>query len=183
MKLILASASPRRKELLKLITDKFDILVADINEHVHSIEDVIKTAKRKADYIFKTNQDCLILAADTVVVSESEILGKPIDVEHAKAMLQKLSGKTHSVFTAVVLKNSQIEISELIETRIQVSSLTDSEIEHYINEEYILDAAGSYKIQGCFSKFISKITGDYNNVVGLPVYWVYNELKNLNFSF
>lgn len=180
MKLILASASPRRNEILSKLNIPFDIIRAQIEESVNCLEDVSKAAIQKAQWVFNNSEseDSIVLGADTVVYINDEILEKPKNLEDAKKMILKLSNKEHSVYTGVALISKKKKIYDLIETKISVCQLTTSEIDQYIKTENILDAAGAYKIQGSFSKFIYKIQGDFFNVVGLPLFWVYKNLKN-----
>jgi septum formation protein len=179
MKLILASASPRRKEILATLGLPFEVIPADIPENIFHFEDARSVALEKARFIASSHPDSVVLGADTIVVQDQIILGKPDSLQHAKAMIQALSGKTHSVYTGVALVRSvqEIEITDLIETRVTVQEISGREIERYLSEEHVLDAAGAYKIQGGFSRFIDRIEGDYWNVVGLPLSWVYQNLK------
>lgn len=180
--IILASASPRRTEILTLGKIKHRIVV---KEHVEVIdntkcaEEIVKDlAYQKAYAVYEDNQDEIVLGADTVVVSD-EILGKPKDREDAFRMLKKLSNKTHQVITGVAIlsKNAKRIFSEI--TNVTFRSMTDDEIYEYIDSENVYDKAGAYAIQGMASKYITKIDGDYYNVVGLPLCKVTTELEKV----
>lgn len=169
--IILASKSPRRKELLSIITKDFEIKSADVDE---SLEDGI-TPDKAVEYLskikalpFKNGVDTVI-GADTVVAIDNEILGKPLDNADAFNMLKKLSGRNHSVFTGVtVIKGEDIKTFS-VETKVKFFDLTDDEINKYIATGECNDKAGAYGIQGYGSLLVEKIDGDYFNVVGLPV--------------
>lgn len=178
MKYILASASARREELLHRIIDDFEIKVSDFNEDSISFdgynipEYVIKLAQGKVFNVEKTTNDkAIIIGADTIVTLDNKILGKPKDEKDAFYMLRLLSGKTHRVYSAVVVlntDNSKIE-KECIYTEVKFSELTDEDIKKYIKTKEPLDKAGSYGIQGVGGVFVEGINGCYYNVVGLPL--------------
>lgn len=169
--LILASKSPRRQELLKLITKDFVIKTANVDE---TLPDGI-APKEAVEYLskikampFKNGTDTVI-GADTVVAADGKILGKPKDEEDAFAMLRLLSGREHSVFTGVtILKGDGIDTFS-VETRVKFFELSDEEIKNYIKTNEPMDKAGAYGIQGYGSLLVEKIDGDYFNVVGLPI--------------
>lgn len=190
MKIILASKSPRRKELLKQIGVDFDTVVSTKEEVITTevpSEAVIELSKQKALDVFDIitmnhsyeNQDIMIIGSDTVVAYEDRILGKPIDKNHAKEMLSFLSGSHHEVYTGVTLLklvNGHQTIKSFYEcTKVFMYPITDEEIIKYIETEEPMDKAGSYGIQGIGGKFIRRIEGDYNNVVGLPIGRLYQE--------
>ncbi len=182
MKLVLASKSPRRSEILTNAGIDFTIRVADADETIAegtSPEDaVVMLAARKAMAV-ERNEDEIILGADTVVVLDDKILGKPKDREDAFNMLKSLSGRVHSVFTGVCAVSGKGSITFAEETKVEFYPLTDEEINTYIDSNDCYDKAGAYGIQGLASKFISGINGDYFNVVGLPISSVYKKiLKN-----
>jgi len=172
MNLILASASPRRKELLSLFHIPFAIKVADIDEAMDPsrspADEVARVSALKAAAVERDADDVLI-AADTIVVCEDKILGKPRDKAEAKAMLQLLSGRDHQVMTGcTVLRDRQrITFTEITDLHFKV--LSEKEIEDYVNSGEPMDKAGAYGIQGGAALFCEKIQGDYYNVVGLPV--------------
>lgn len=178
--IILASQSPRRQELLKLITDDFEIKVSNVDE---TLPDGI-TPKDAVMYLSKikarvfADSENIVVGADTVVSLDGKILGKPKDEENAREMLKFLSGKSHSVFTGVTLANSKKTKTFAVETKVKFFELTDDEIDAYIKTGEPFDKAGAYGIQGCGSLLVEKIDGDYFNVVGLPVSTLFRELKN-----
>ena len=185
MKLVLASKSPRRKEILAQAGYEFEIVVSNVDENVEEekAEDkVLAIAKKKGlDIYSKINQaeDSVILSADTIVVLDNIILGKPKDKEDARNMISLLNGKTHQVYTAVYIKGKNIEYQFLEKTDVDIVPMNIEEIEEYINTKEPYDKAGSYAIQGIFSKYISAINGDYYNVMGLPICKVNSILKKL----
>lgn len=182
MKLVLASKSPRRSEILKTAGIDFTVRVADADETIPegtSPEDaVVFLAARKAMAVARA-EDETVLGADTVVVLDSEILGKPKDKNDAFNMIKRLSGRVHSVFTGVCAIGAGLSMTFAEETKVEFYKLTDEEINTYINTDEPYDKAGAYGIQGLASKFIRAIEGDYFNVVGLPVSAIYQKiLKN-----
>jgi septum formation protein len=200
-RIVLASASPRRKELLEQIGIEFEICPAKGEEKVTKTapdEVVLELSKQKAEEVaagvllynethpeLVTPQDILVIGADTVVSHGGKILGKPKDKEDSKKMLFLLSGDIHSVYTGVTLvfidKSGRTgEYAFFEKTDVEVYPLSEGEISGYIKSGEPMDKAGSYGIQGLFARYIKKIDGDYNNVVGLPVARLYQELKKLN---
>ncbi|MDD6572238.1 MAG: Maf family protein [Thermoflexaceae bacterium] len=187
-RIILASASPRRKELLSQVGMEYEIIISNIEEKVTSSipEDVVEELSRqKAEDVFgKIPGDVIVIGADTVVSVDGKILGKPADEKEAFCMIQSLSGRCHSVFTGVTLcirkdgQEEKITFSE--ETKVFVDEMTQEDIEHYIATGESMDKAGAYGIQGKFAAFVNGIEGDYNNVVGLPVGRICRELRKLN---
>lgn len=187
-KLILASASPRRKELLKNLGYEFSIEVCDLEENSDKTipyELVMDLAKVKAQAIMDLHkeEDCIIIGADTVVANGEEILGKPRDLEHAREMITSLQGKIHQVYTGVCLCWKRGKLNENLtfyeKTDVEVYPMSLEEIDAYVATKECADKAGSYAIQGLFSPYIKGILGDYNNVVGLPVARIYQEMKKL----
>lgn len=180
-KIVLASASPRRKELIALISDNVVIRPADCDE---SLPENIG-ARQAVEYLSKIKNDAastsaaneIIISADTVVSVCDEILGKPVDKADARRMISLLSGKTHQVYTGVTIshKNQSVTFSE--KTDVTFFPLTNEEIESYIELDSIYDKAGAYGIQGEASLLVSGISGDYFNVVGLPVARLNRELS------
>lgn len=182
MKLVLASKSPRRSEILKNAGFDFVIRTADadetISEGTNPEDAVVFLAARKAMAV-ERNEDEVVLGADTIVVLDDEILGKPKDRGDAFNMLRSLSGRVHSVFTGVCAISDKGSITFAEETTVEFYPLSDEEINEYINTSEPYDKAGAYGIQGIASKFIKGINGDYFNVVGLPISSVYEKiLKN-----
>ena len=199
--IILASKSPRRKELLENAGFDIRILVSDADENIdedNPIELVKKLSYIKAKAVYdeiskkvsdslseqtkvceKAEDRYIVLGADTVVYANGEILGKPKDKEDARRMVKMYSGAYHSVYTGFSLISSDGKIvSDYCETKVFVYDMSDDEIEEYISTDEPYDKAGAYGIQGLFGKYVEKIEGDYNNVVGLPVSKIVHTLKN-----
>lgn len=182
--MILASASPRRKELLGLWKIDFQIVPAKKEEVLTTREPeeaVCELSRQKAEEVAEQfGEGSLIIGADTVVALDGEILGKPGSEKGAFDMLQKLQGHTHSVFTGVTVigkeKGESWSRTFVEETRVTVVPMTEVQIWNYVNHGESLDKAGAYAIQGFFGTFVEKIEGDYNNVVGLPLSRLFQEL-------
>ena len=173
MKIILASNSPRRKELLTKHNIEFDVIPSNVDEQIDlnltPYENVVNLAKQKALDVYKKYQTQSILAADTIVVYENEILGKPQDEEDARRMLRLLSGDTHEVVTGVVfITNGTIKFNYCI-SKVTFKELTDSDVDWYISTKEPMDKAGSYAIQGLGGKLIESYEGSFDNIVGLPM--------------
>ena len=172
MNLILASQSPRRRELLGLITKEFTVRIADIDERMDSAlpaaDEVARVSRKKAEAVARGPED-IVIAADTIVVCGGEILGKPRDEADAFRMLSMLSGRDHQVMTGMtVLRGSECHTCTEI-TDIHFRKLSDAEIRAYIATGEPMDKAGSYGIQGGAALFATHLNGDYYNVMGLPV--------------
>lgn len=178
--IVLASASPRRAELLKLITHDFIVHPADIAER-SSAPDGTKLAAalacQKAEKVAQEYWDALVIGADTVVECAGKLLGKPGGSGEARRMLRLLSGRTHEVHTGVCVIKGSLRVTETATTKVAFNPMSDAEIETYINEEDVADKAGAYAIQGKAAKFINGIDGSYTNVMGLPVSKLYYMLK------
>ena len=192
-RIILASASPRRRELLERAGVKFEVIPASGDENRTSDdpkEAVAQLARDKAVSVKATVEDAeeetVIIGSDTVVVFQNMILGKPHDQEDAVNTLKKLQGNTHQVYTGVSVlekKNGQWQEHTFYEsTDVTFYPVSDGEIREYVATGEPMDKAGSYGIQGRFAIHIKGIQGDYNNVVGLPVARLYQELKKLGVS-
>ena len=179
--IILASASPRRKKLLKLLDIDFEIIVSNCEEifddKLSVYENLKNVAYSKAYDVFKNNEDKLVIGADTIVYLEDRILLKPKDKDDEREMIKSLSGKTHSVISGISVITKEKSISTAVETKVTFKELNKEEIEEYINTNEPYDKAGGYAIQGIAGKFISKIEGDYFNVVGLSISTLYDMLK------
>lgn len=179
--IILASASPRRQELLKVIFDEFDIMPADIDESIS--EDIKvdlrpeKIAQRKALHIAKQHPESLVIGCDTAVIVDNKMLGKPKDEKDAVKMLKSLSGRTHKVITGNSLVLNNREVSFSVVTEVEFYNLTEEEINEYIKTNDWKDKAGAYGIQGKAGLFVKQIKGDYNNVVGLPCAELNRQIK------
>ncbi len=187
LEIILASKSPRRKELLSLIGIKYKIQETNFDESSITFKDndiidyVIKIAKGKCLNASNVYKDRIILGADTIVYKNNQIFGKPKDLDEAFEYLEKLSNDYHEVITGFCILNPQkkIQITDYDITKVYVQKLSKEEINWYINSDEVTDAAGAYRIQKGFSRYITKIEGSYYNVVGLPINKVYNRLKSL----
>jgi septum formation protein len=184
-KLILASNSPRRKELLKGLDIDFEVRVIEgIDESYPAgiqLNDVpMYIARKKADaYLNSIQPDDLIITADTVVILDNEILEKPTNKEEAVRMLKKISGKTHKVVTAVVMTAKEMQKSFSVESKVDFSELTDAEINYYVNKYKPFDKAGAYGIQEWIGYIgVRAIEGSFYNVMGLPVQRLYKELND-----
>ena len=188
--LILASASPRRQELLRNAGIPFTVQPADVSEFPLEGESPKNCAERlareKALAVFQQQPDAYVLGADTVVFVDGQILGKPRDATEAFLMLRLLSGQTHQVITGVCLAGPRTANQELRSgfedirsetTLVKIESLTDDEIRTYVATGEPMDKAGAYAIQGFASRWIPRIEGDYFNVVGLPVSLVFQMLR------
>lgn len=191
-KIILASQSPRRSELLRQIGLDFEVIVSEAEENINSNipkEVVIELSAIKAEAVKEKMaynvdyNDAIIIGADTVVALDDIIMGKPKDRADARNMLRRLSDNTHSVWTGVtIIWNDGQEIcikSFAKETKVRMYPIEEKEIEDYLDSGEADDKAGAYAIQGLGSKFIEYIQGDYNNVVGLPVAEVYQQIKKI----
>ena len=182
MQLILASQSPRRKELLGLFGVPFTVRVADIDETMDfsapAAEEVARVSRRKALAIPRQNDD-VVIAADTIVVCQGRILGKPRDEAEAYAMLRLLSGRDHQVMTGVTVLRGREERAFTQITDLHFRELSDKEIYRYIATGEPMDKAGAYGIQGGAALFCEKMDGDYYNVMGLPVCRLGETLKEL----
>ena len=181
MRVILASGSPRRIELLQTLVDNFDVLPQNVDETIHYKKPhlaVKNLAKRKIEpLIYNNPKDTLIIGADTVVFFEDEYLGKPKDVEDARHMLQRLSGKEHYVYTGVALYlNGSID-NFYVRSSVFMRELSDTEIDQYIEEFQPLDKAGSYGIQD--GDIVERYEGSYSNIVGLPLERLKQELDKI----
>ena len=179
-RMILASGSPRRKELLQMLEVPFEVLVSDTKEVITKNEPAEVTKElsyQKAMAVAGQVEEGIIIGADTVVSIDGKILGKPADKEEAREMIYKLQGKSHMVYTGVTViakSDDMVSASSFAEgTKVNVAPMTENEIEAYISTE-------AYGIQGLFGKFIEGIEGDYFNVVGLPVHRLYEELKKFD---
>lgn len=189
LRIILASASPRRKALLEQMGIDFQVMVSNEEEKVGVSlpEQVVEELSlRKALAVFKTlpdaEEDMLVIGSDTVVALGERILGKPGDIREAEDMLRHLSGKTHEVYTGVALlyRSAAGEEERKVfyeRTKVTFYPMTEEEISAYAAEGECLDKAGAYGIQGSFARYIRGIEGDYNNVVGLPAGRLYQEAK------
>ena len=175
-KIILASASPRRRELLALLCPNYEVRTSGFDESgvaegLSPVEHVLTSATAKARDVAPSELDALIIGADTIVVLDNAILGKPADVEDARRMLKLVSGRTHQVITGLCVVGLAAQIATAYETTdVTFRPLSDELIERYIATGEPMDKAGAYAIQGKGAPLIQSIRGDYFNVVGLPLY-------------
>jgi len=184
MKFILASKSPRRKEILKRISLDFKVINSNIDESIVPIDMVpykysIKLAELKAEKISIKNPNYTVIGADTIVSINNQILNKPKDFSEARAMLNLLNGRIHEVITGVSLKNQSLNIDKSFYDVSFVSfyKLSNNEISNYINNYKPFDKAGSYGIQDYAGLFIKEIKGSYDNIVGFPISKFYQVIK------
>ncbi len=182
-KIILASSSPRRRELLANAELKFDVCIKNVDETppegLAPAEAVEYIAKKKALAISAIAEDAIVIGADTVVVLDGKVMGKPKDKEHACQMLSALSGKEHEVITGVCLAYDGKEETFHCVSKVRFWDLSDEEIKHYVTGGEPMDKAGAYGIQGKGSVLVESIEGDYFNIVGLPVSRVVREIRRI----
>ncbi len=181
MDIILASNSPRRKEILESLGYKFRIAPSDIDENINLKGEklVCELAKRKALRIFEYNKDSIVIGSDTIVYYDGKVYNKPKSEEECYFMLKSLSGKTHEVITGVYLASSKECISFYDKAYVTFKNLSDEEIFDYIKTKEPFDKAGGYAIQGIGSKLISEYKGDFYTIMGLPKDLVNSHLKRL----
>lgn len=186
MKIILASRSPRRRELMDLAKFDYEILVSDFEEKVDTKLPLEEQSKElafgKAKAVFDNTQgDRAIIGSDTLVILGENQLGKPKNREEAVQMLKNLQGRSHFVYTSLAVlieeKGEYKEYKELSKARVFIKKMSDAEIESYVDSEEPFDKAGAYAIQSCFAVFIEKIEGDYASIVGLPISRLHSILK------
>lgn len=186
MGLVLASSSPRRKEILEKAGFCFKVCASEADESIDdslTIEENVKaTALRKAKEVYDRYKDDIVIGADTVVVSGSEILGKPADKNDAKRMLKLLSGSAHQVYTGIAIVDKNKEIADCVVTDVIFRKLNEIEIDEYIATGEPFDKAGAYGIQERGSLLVKEVRGDYFNVMGLPISRL-NEILREHFGF
>ena len=192
-RIVLGSASPRRRELMAQIGLEFEVAVSHKEEYYESVvpEEIVKElALMKAENVASELEeqgalrDAIVIGADTIVVLDDQILGKPKDEPDAFRMLKELQGRAHQVFTGVAILNFDKEgvrkiHNHAVETKVYVHEMDENEINAYIQSGEPMDKAGAYGIQGKFAAYIDQIEGDYYNVVGLPVSYVYQQIKTI----
>ena len=180
MKIILASGSPRRKELLAQIELPFEVIAKEIDETLDnegSLRDQIETLSfKKALAVFQDHKDRIVIGADTLVTINNERLGKPKDEEDAYRMLSELAGKTHDVITAVSIISPKMSETFSSVSMVTFYPMSDKEIREYIASKEPMDKAGAYAIQGLGAKYIKGIVGDYYAIMGLPIGEVYHRI-------
>lgn len=182
-KIILASQSPRRREIFDMLGIRYEPQSSDIAEPVTKEDPALqamRNAKNKAENVFaKSNGDSVIVAADTIVVLEGRILGKPESAEQAHSYLADLSGNTHTVITGICMMGRKGQKCGYEKTQVSFAALTDDEIKDYIKTQEPMDKAGAYGIQGFGCQFITRIEGCYFNVMGFPVRRFYEITRDL----
>lgn len=183
-KLILASQSPRRRELLEKCGIPFICEPADIDEAIDDSRDLSEEIKRlslaKAAVILKKHPDAVVVGSDTIVAVDGKVLGKPKDRTEAADMLKMLSGNTHQVITGLCVISSTRQFQDVSISHVTFAPLSEEEIDTYVSSGECDDKAGAYAIQGGAGKFITNIDGDYYAIMGLPLNSVYEELKNIS---
>ena len=188
-KIILASQSPRRADLLTHIGVEFELEPSQVHERPHSDEAppdyIIRIARAKVVAVARKRESGLVIGADTVVVLDGKLLGKPESQEDAKRMLRQLSGKWHAVMTGVALFDvaTRREVADYDKTLVRFAQMTEKEIDWYIASGEPMDKAGSYGIQGIGGLFVEEIAGNYYNVVGLPLPLLYRLARRLGYLF
>lgn len=187
MNIILASASPRRKEILENVNVKFTVVASNIDEVILDNEPpkelVMRLAFEKCMDVARKNEDALVIGADTIVVMDDQILGKPKNEEDAYNMIELLSNKKHQVITGISLINLSLDkkVIDYVVSEVTFKDLSKETIRDYINTKESLDKAGAYGIQGYGSLLVESISGDYFNIVGLPISRISDLLKE-NFN-
>lgn len=187
MKIILASQSPRRIALMELAKIDFEIMPSDkeeqkIKDGINIDEQSKEVSYQKALDVFNNTQgDRAIIGADTIVVKDNKVFGKPADRKEAIRMLKELQNDVHTIYTSLAIlieeKGQYKEYKELVKTNVTVHSMTEQEIVEYVDTEEPYDKAGAYAIQSCFAKYIDEIEGNYMSVIGLPIDRIYKILK------
>ena len=184
MRLILASSSPRRAELLAAAGFTFEMSPPHVDESSlpdeNPLEYVVRVARTKAEHVGIGEPGAIVLSADTVVVAHGRVMGKPADAGEAESMLRMLSGAVHDVHTGVCLRSARETKSDVVTTRVSFLPLTDEEIAWYVSTGEPFDKAGAYGIQGRASRYIDWIDGSWSNVVGLPIATVYRLLNGMH---
>ena len=188
-RIVLASASPRRADLLTAIGVGFELAPSNILERPHPDEApadyIMRLARAKVIEVARKRETGLVIGADTIVVLDGRLMGKPEDDADAERMLKMLSGKWHAVMTGVSLYDASTkrEVADYDKTLVKFAALTEKEIDWYVQTGEPMDKAGAYAIQGRGSMFIDEIAGNYHNVVGLPIPLVYRLAKRLGYHF
>ena len=181
MNIVLASKSPRRKELLEKCCEDFICDPADIDESMNENNDLCleiqNLSYRKANEVLQRHQEALVIGSDTIVVCNGKVLGKPKDRDDAFGMLKELQNQTHEVITGLCLLTKDKKVTDASVSKVTFAAMSDEEIWEYINTSECDDKAGAYAIQGFGARYIKHIEGDYYAIMGLPVQKVYQLLK------
>lgn len=182
-RIILASGSPRRKELMAYLNYEFEVIVSNVQEKTNDNLkpcDIVKSlAYQKAEAVFETNRDAIVIGSDTIVVCNDRILGKPHNRLQAKEMLEMLKNNSHMVLTAVAFISAEEKKVICDQAVVHFDDIEENEIEKYIDTKEPYDKAGGYAIQGWAAKYIRAIEGNFYSVMGLPVDLVYENLKRM----
>ncbi|MFH1186813.1 MAG: Maf family protein [Candidatus Levyibacteriota bacterium] len=187
-RIILASRSPRRKQLLESIGLKFKVVVSNIDEKLIVEKNPQKLAEKlsrqKANAILKKYKNAIVIAADSIVVQNKEIIGKPTSEKNASEILQKLSGRKHTVITGFTVLDTKTKksVTRSVISKVYFKKLTKEEIEVYVKTGKLMDKAGAYGIQDKAGVFIEKVEGDFFNVVGLPIFAVCKTLQEFGIN-
>ena len=180
-RIILASKSPRRKQLMDLLELPYEIIVADIDETINQDKDLRKEIERlsflKALKVYNDNKDAVVIGADTIVVVNDKVLGKPKDEKMAKEMLSQLQNNKHTVITGVSIISSKMSETFSNVSEVYFNPMSEEEILNYIKTKEPMDKAGAYAIQGIGAKFINRINGDYYSIMGFPISEIYNRIQ------
>ena len=180
-KLILASKSPRRREILELLGLDFEVRVSGADERFDESlsleENIMNTAKNKAEAVFRDSPECIVIGSDTIVVLDDRVLLKPRDRSDARRMIRALSGRTHRVITGICIMDEDTVLTDYTDTKVSVKKMSDEEIEEYIDTDEPYDKAGGYAVQGLFSRFVDRIDGDYFGIVGMSASKTWDMLK------
>lgn len=187
LRIILASQSPRRRELLALVGIDHEIMPADINEDVRPGEQAVpyteRLAREKAAVIASKHPDAYVIAADTTVVVDGDILGKPVDAADARAMVKRLSGRSHTVCTGIAVAHGERIESAVEQVGVTFRALTDAEIAAYVETGEPMDKAGAYGIQGWGATIVERVDGDYFSVMGLGLRRVVELFERLGVQY
>lgn len=182
-KILLASKSPRRQELLKLVGVNFSVFASQVEEAPQTYENPVEyarhTALSKLHWVWENTRADIVIAADTIVVKDGKIYEKPGDSDDARRILRTLSGETHQVITAFAIKTSRAEVTDFETSMVTFCELSDNEIDAYLKTGEPFDKAGAYGIQGYGAVFIKKIDGCYFNVMGFPLSRFYRTMVTL----
>ena len=180
-KIILASGSPRRQELLASLDLEFSVQAADIDETIDTqnslVDEIEQLSFKKAVAVFQDNKDAVVIGADTIVVYDNQILGKPKTAQKAFEMLKMIQGSWHQVITAVSIISATHSESFAVVSQVKFAPMTDEEIASYVQTDEPLDKAGAYAIQGIGARYIEKINGDYYAIMGLPISELYRRIN------
>lgn len=182
--LILASGSPRRRELLEKCDIPFICIPADIDESIDETmplgEEIGRLSRRKAEHILQEYPDAVVIGSDTIVTADGRILGKPADRQEAAAMLRLLSGRAHQVITGLTVISSRRSYTAYTVSDVHFAEMDENDINTYLDTGECMDKAGAYGIQGYGGRYIEKIEGDFYSIMGLPLHLVFEELKHFD---